>query len=95
MGKLVESGARIDMQARNGITPLLMARANGDIRKAMCLIQLGASRPSSRKLNDLQARGAIAPMVAEVDAYLLGENRALDQDVVKSCTARGGSVKKE
>jgi hypothetical protein len=91
MRLLVEYGAEIDKASRSGVTPMMMARVNGDLRKVQCLVRMGARQPTQDELALLPIKQPMAARIAAVDQFLQGAAMETAPDVVASCPDRKSS----
>lgn len=85
---LVTQGADIELQAENGVTPLILAwRQYGDLRKVQCLVSLGARVPSASELPDL--RPDILTAQADIQAvteYVESSERLIPESISGICS---------
>jgi hypothetical protein len=82
---LVHHGADLNLRSKNGMTPILMARASDDVRKVECLVLLGATRPSPEEMAALQAESASKSTVDAIDAVLRTGIVNTSSDVWRTC----------
>ena len=75
---LLEKGANIDQQDKQGMSPLMYATRNGENKAVALLVEKGASLDLTNKAHFTALYWAIHKSHPEIAAYLIAHNAAVD-----------------
>ena len=93
---LVAFGAELEWEGPDGITPLLTARRQGDLRKAQCLVSLGAQVPESLPAMEESPSVFVDPHeVEQITAFLSDIDREIPDHIESICTIDGHPSQEE
>ena len=93
---LVAFGAELEWEGPDGITPLLTARRQGDLRKAQCLVSLGAQVPESLPAMEESPSVFVDPHeVEQITAFLSDIYREIPDHIESICTIDGHPSQEE
>lgn len=82
---LALNGADLELVEENDLTPLVLARLNGNLRKVQCLISLGALVPDRTRMIEKSAGRNRKESVEIVDSFLYSTDRLIPDQISEIC----------